>query len=167
MSACNETLRNAGDLRSNSFISNLLTGMKSNKTSMAERCENAGKSKETILISVAGPTELPEEDVSRLDFSSLPKTRQRPQIVSVSVFTFSLDCALAACHHATCRRFPLTAPRATCVPRLLDGLHPLVAVTLLLGSQLQRLLSIVTKYDEEVVLKRQKQSRRGALYSWH
>lgn len=52
-------------------------------------------------------------------------------------------------------------PRATCVPRLLDDLHPLVAVALLLRSQLQRLLSIVTKHDEEVVLRREIQGRRG------
>lgn len=42
------------------------------------------------------------------------------------------------------------------VPRLLDGLHPLVAVALLLGAQLQGLLSVVTKDDQEVVLRRQK-----------
>lgn len=56
-------------------------------------------------------------------------------------------------------RVPLNL-RATCVPRLLDDLHPLVAVALLLGSQLQRLLSIVTKHDEEVVLRREREIRQ-------
>lgn len=45
------------------------------------------------------------------------------------------------------------------VPRLLDGLHPFIALILLLGPQLQRLLSIVAKYNEEVVLSRQREKR--------
>lgn len=45
------------------------------------------------------------------------------------------------------------------VPRLLDGLHPFIALTLLLGPQLQRLLSIMAKHNEEVVLRRQRQKR--------
>ena len=48
----------------------------------------------------------------------------------------------------------LRSPRSqpATLPGLLDGLHPLVAVGLLLRAQLQRFLSIVAKNDEEVVL---------------
>lgn len=53
-----------------------------------------------------------------------------------------------------------------CVPRLLDSLHPFVALALLLRPQLQRLLSIVTEHDEEVVLKveTQKREREKTLF---
>ncbi len=54
---------------------------------------------------------------------------------------------------------------AMCVPRLLDGLHPFITLTLLLRPQLQRLLSIVTKHDEEVVLKREKIKREKLFIS--
>lgn len=50
--------------------------------------------------------------------------------------------------------------RVTVVPGLLDGLHPLVALTLLLGPQLQRLLPVVTEHNEEVVLGRHREKKR-------
>lgn len=50
-----------------------------------------------------------------------------------------------------------------CIPGLLDGLHPFIALTLLLCPQFQRFLSIVTKDDEEVVLKREKIKREKAV----
>lgn len=60
-------------------------------------------------------------------------------------------------------RLPIghTLHNAMCVPCLLDGLHPFVALTLFLGPQLQRLLSIVTKHNQEVVLKNKE---RKAVY---
>lgn len=62
------------------------------------------------------------------------------------------SCSLMSCY---------TLHNAMCVPCLLDGLHPFVALTLFLGPQLQRLLSIVTKHNEEVVLKNKE---RQAVY---
>lgn len=53
-----------------------------------------------------------------------------------------------------------------CVPRLLDGLHPFIALTLLLSPQLQRLLSIVTKHEKEVVLKRERWRGKKSLFLW-
>lgn len=51
-----------------------------------------------------------------------------------------------------------------CIPGLLDGLHPFITLTLLLCPQLQRFLSIMTKHDKEVVLRREKDRERKAAY---
>lgn len=45
-----------------------------------------------------------------------------------------------------------------CLPGLLDRLNPFIALALLLCSQLQRFLSIMTKHDEEVVLQRKREN---------
>lgn len=47
-----------------------------------------------------------------------------------------------------------------CIPRLLDDIHPFITLTLLICPQLQRLLSIMTKHDEEVVLSRQEEREK-------
>lgn len=56
-----------------------------------------------------------------------------------------------------------TSAACRCVPGLLDGLHPFVALALLLGAQLQGLLSVVAEHDEEVVLRRHGRKRVTAL----
>lgn len=71
------------------------------------------------------------------------------------------SCSLMSCF--LLHKYP--SYNATFVPRLLDGLHPFVALTLLLRPQFQRLLSIMTKHDEEVVLRRDKH-RKNSSYLW-
>lgn len=51
-----------------------------------------------------------------------------------------------------------------CVPRLLNGLHPFIALNLLICPELQRLLPIMAKHDEEVVLIREKQREKEKLF---
>lgn len=60
------------------------------------------------------------------------------------------------------QKYPLY--NAMCVPGLLDCFHPFVALTLLFCPQLQRLLSIVTKHNKEVMLKREREREKKLFF---